>query len=88
MDNFWYPLFWAIGGLIVGLIGEGNHEKGKPLTSAQSFFAVVKWISIVVIALYILLIVAALTDGIGDIPLIGGAVWVSGHWTRGHWRRR
>ncbi len=88
MDNFWIPLYWAIGGLIVGLIGDANHEKDKLRTSVQNFFNVIKWISIVVIALYILLIVAAMTDGIGDVPLIGGAVWVSGHWTRGHWRRR
>lgn len=88
MDTLTAIFYWAVCGLIVGLIAGSTHEKGEPLNPVQTFFEVIKWISIIIIALYILLIVAALTDGIGDIPLVGGAVWVSGHWTRGHWRRK
>jgi magnesium-transporting ATPase (P-type) len=76
------PLVIAIIGLIVGYIGAGDDTPQKPRSPVEKFFNVIKWISIIVIAGYILLIVAALTDGIGDIPLIGGAVWVRGHWRR------
>lgn len=88
MDAFTGIFYWSICGLIVGLIAASTHEKGRDLSPIQAFFNMIKWVSIVIIAIYILLVVAALSDGIGDIPLIGGAIWVSGHWTRGHWRRR
>jgi hypothetical protein len=70
----------ALVGLIIGYSGEGST---KDKSSPQRFCEAIKWISIIILALYILIIVAAFTEGLGDIPLIGGAVWV-----RGHWRRR
>lgn len=77
MYNYLYPLYYAIAGLFVGYImAEAAKNPWKIIGS------IIKWISIVIIAMYILIIVAALTDGIGDIPLIGGTVWVSGHWRR------
>lgn len=80
--GYFYPLIVAVIGLIAGFSAEGD-TNDKSRQSNEKFWEVIKWISIVVLFLYALLIVGALTDGIGDIPLIGGTVWV-----RGHWRRR
>lgn len=77
-------LIVAVICLIIGYCGEGNEIRGKLLSPREKFCKVLKWLSIVVISIYVLAIVAALTDGIGDVPLLGGGyVWV-----RGHWRRR
>ena len=71
----------AVIGLIIGYCGEGNNSVKTP---AEKFCQILKWLSIIILAIYILVIVAAVTDGLGDIPLLGGGyVWV-----RGHWRRR
>ena len=83
-NSFFYPLIFAVIGLIVGYCGEGNEISGKSLSPTEKFFKAIKWVSIIVIAIYALLIVAALTDGIGDIPLLGGGYI----WVRGHWRHR
>ena len=84
MDNYLYLLLAAVAGLIVGYCFEGNRTPGKELSPREKFFKIIKWVSVIIIALYILIVVAALTDGIGDLPLLGGGyVWV-----RGHWRRR
>lgn len=83
MDSqYLYPLYIALVGLIIGFCFEGNDAKNR--TPFEKLCTVIKWTSVVVIALYILVIVAAMTDGLGDLPLLGGGyVWV-----RGHWRRR
>lgn len=72
-------LIVAIIGLIVGYCGEG-----KKITSQEKLCTVVKWISIIILALYVLVIVAVLTDGFGDVPLLGGGAY----WVHGYWRRR
>jgi hypothetical protein len=84
MNNFFYPLIVACIGLVVGYCWEGNVDNSKARSPSEKFFKIIKWLSIVVIVIYILIIVAALTDGIGDIPLLGGGYI----WVRGHWRRR
>ena len=71
----------AIIGLIIGHCGEGNSSIKTP---AEKFLQILKWISIVILFVYALVVVAAVTDGIGDIPLLGGGYI----WVRGHWRRR
>lgn len=81
--NYSSLLIIAIIGLIIGYSGAGNPTDDKPRTSTQNFFNIIKWLSIIIIAIYVIIIVAALTDGLGDIPLLGGSyVWVRGHWRR------
>ncbi len=80
--TIFYPLIIAAICLALGYYYQGDtNDKSRP--PIQKIWQVIKWISIIIIALYILLIVAAFTDGIGDLPLLGGGyVWVTGHWRR------
>ena len=85
MDNqVFLPLIIAVVGLTLGYSLEGNKSQANALSPREKFFKVIKWISIIVIFIYLLILAAALTDGIGDIPLLGGGYI----WVRGHWRRR
>ncbi|GEM_PF-5172582 len=81
MNNYILVLVIAIIGFIIGYCGEGNNPIKTP---AEKFSQILKWISVIVLGIYVLAIVAALTDGIGDVPLLGGGYI----WVRGHWRRR
>ena len=63
------PLMVAIVGLVIGFSGEGNNDKNP--TPSQKFCKIIKWISIIVIAIYVLVLVAVLTDGIG-LPCVCG----------------
>ncbi|MGA2417696.1 MAG: hypothetical protein ABSF55_00400 [Candidatus Staskawiczbacteria bacterium] len=84
MDDYtiFYPLIIAVVGLVIGYSAEGNSTPQNPRSPKEKFWHIIKWLSIIVIALYVLIIVGAMTDGIGDIPLLGGAYWVRGHWRR------
>ena len=84
MNGYLALFIAAIVGLVFGYALEGNKAHSHQLSPKEKFFKAIKWISIIVLAIYALVIVAAFTDGLGDIPLLGGGyVWV-----RGHWRRR
>lgn len=72
------PFIIAIVLLVIGYTYEGSS-----ITSQERFYTALKWVGIGIIAIYILLVVAALSDGLGDIPLLGGGAY----WVRGHWRR-
>jgi hypothetical protein len=61
-ESYLYIFIVAIVGLIVGYCFEGNG-----LTPGERFFQIIKWISVVIVAVYALVIVAALSDGLGDI---------------------
>lgn len=79
--EYLYPLYAAIAGLIIGYCGEGNIANNVR-TPGQKFWQIIKWISLIIIALYIVVILMAISDGIAGIPLLGGAYWVRGHWRR------
>ncbi len=83
MESILYLFIAAVVGLIIGHCGEGDtHNRSR--SAGEKFCQIIKWISIIILVLYVLIIIAALTDGIGDIPLLGGGAY----WVRGHWRRR